>query len=67
MEGLLEELERWTDKREEGIRATVEVDFNARMEREGGGFENEGKGDEEEREKVDNLRTRRWIRREGSW
>lgn len=45
--GILENLEKWADKREEGIKTTVGGDFNARTGRERGGVEEDSDWDRE--------------------
>lgn len=50
LEGILKDLERWTEEREEGIKTIIGGDFNARTEREGVGVEEKGDRDREGRE-----------------
>lgn len=49
LEGTLEDLKRWAEKREEGIKTIVGGDFNARTRREGGGVEEKDDEDRKER------------------
>lgn len=45
LKGILKDLERWAEEREERMKTIVRGDFNARMGREEGGVEEVGNGE----------------------